>query len=73
MSHPVVAYTKGAYHADASVGRTADGRFQGSVHLTHAGAPAGINPHLVPVASDTIEEALDEAKALAHRLLADLQ
>ncbi len=73
MSQPIVAYTKGAYHAEASVVQTAEGRFQGSVQLTHAGQPAGTHQHLVPVASDTPEEALDEAKALAHRLLADLQ
>lgn len=73
MSQPVVAYTKGAWHADASIIPTADGRFQGTVRLIHSGEAAGANQHLVPVASDTQEEALDEAKALAHRLLADLQ
>ena len=73
IRQPNVAYTKGAHHADASVVQIADGRFQGCVHLMHSGQPAGVNPHLVPVTSDTPEEALDEAKALAHRLLADLQ
>lgn len=73
MNEPIVAYTKGAYHADASIVQTAEGRFQGTVQLSHAGANAGGDQHVVPVASDTPEEALDEAKALAHRLLADLQ
>lgn len=73
MNQPIVAYTKGAYHADASIILTAEGRFQGTVQLSHGGVAADADRHVVPVASDTPEEALDEAKALAHRLLADLQ
>lgn len=73
MNPPIVAYKKGAYHAEASIIETADGRFQGIVRLIHPSENSGANQHRVPVASDTREEALDEAKALAHRLLADLQ
>ena len=73
MNQPVVAYTKGTHHADATIVQNADGRFQGAVHLTHGGESGSSHHHLVPVASDTPEEALDEAKALAHRLLSDLQ
>ena len=73
MNPPIVAYKKGTYHADASIVQTADGRFQGIVQLIHLSQDGSAIQHCVPVASDTAEEALDEAKALAHRLLADLQ
>lgn len=68
-----IAYTKGAHQANAGVAPTDDGRFQGVVDLGHFAQGSGTERHLVPVTSDSAEEALDEAKALAHRLLSDLQ
>lgn len=68
-----MAYKKGKHHANAVVVETDDGRFQGAVELSHEGEDQHAERHLVPGASDTPEEAFDEAKALAHRLLANLQ
>lgn len=73
MSLEPIAYVKGAHHANAGISPTADGRFQGSVTLSHGGPGESAEKHVVPVCSDTPEEAMEEAKALAHRLLADLQ
>ncbi len=72
MSNQMIGYKKGAHQANAGVAPTDDGRFQGVVDLLDSG-PGNAARHVVPVTSDSAEEALDEAKALAHRLLADLQ
>jgi hypothetical protein len=72
MSNQTIAYTKGSHQANAGVAPTDDGRFQGVVDLSHTTQGAQAERHLVPVTSDSAEEALDEAKALAHRLLSDL-
>lgn len=68
-----MAYKKGKHHANATVVATNDGRFRGTVTLSHGIEGERAEHHLVPGASDTREEAFDEAKALAHRLLANLQ
>ena len=68
-----IAYRKGKHHANATVVATDDGRFQGAVELSHEIEGIAAERHLVPGGSDTPDEAFDEAKALAHRLLANLQ
>lgn len=68
-----ISYKKGKHHAHASVVATGNGRFQGVVDLSHDIEDEPSEHHLVPGASDTPEEAFDEAKALAHRLMANLQ
>lgn len=73
MSSNSIAYTKGGHHANAGIVSTDDGRFQGVVDLSHAQDGRDVQRHVVPVCSDTPDEALDEAKALAHRLLSGLQ
>jgi hypothetical protein len=68
-----VIYTKENWKAEADIQRLQNGKFQGVVLITRMGsAAADGNPHAVNSQSDTPEEALEEAKALAHRLLADL-
>jgi hypothetical protein len=66
-----VRYTKGDQVAEADILELADGKFQGVVLITqNERATSHQIQHTVASASDTPEEALDEAKALAHRLLA---
>lgn len=66
-----VRYTKGDQVAEADILELADGKFQGVVLITRnaQAAPSQVQ-HTVATVSDTPQEALDEAKALAHRLLA---
>jgi len=67
-----VTYTKLDWKAEADIQRLPDGMFQGVVLLTRMGSPAADSaPQTVNGVSETPEEALEEAKALAHRLLAD--
>ena len=70
-----VTYTKLDWKAEADIQRLPDGKFQGVVLVTRHGGAAGDTedgqPEMVDSVSDTPEEALEEAKALAHRLLAD--
>jgi hypothetical protein len=65
-----VTYTKLDWKAEADIQRLPDGKYQGVVLMTRAGADADNAPRTVETVSDTPEEALEEAKALAHRLLA---
>jgi hypothetical protein len=66
-----VTYTKLDWKAEADIQRLADGKYQGVVLLTRTGDADSDNaPRTVETLSDTPEEALEEAKALAHRLLA---
>jgi hypothetical protein len=68
-----VTYTKEGWKAEADIQRLPSGKFQGVVLITRMGnAAADESPRTVSTASDTPEEALDEAKALAHRLLGEL-
>lgn len=68
-----VTYIKAHWVAQADIQRLADGRFRGVVLLlrNHDAGEDGVE-HTVGAASDSPEEALDEAKALAHRLLAEM-
>lgn len=68
-----VTYTKENWKAEADIQRLPNGKFQGVVLITRMGSVAADDaPRAVNSQSDTPEEALEEAKALAHRLLADL-
>ncbi len=68
-----VIYTKENWRAEVDIQRLPNGRFQGVVLISAIGNdkddPA---PHTVNSITDTAAEALEEAKALAHRLLADM-
>lgn len=68
-----VTYTKENWRAEVDIQRLANGRFQGVVLLTQMGSDQDDPPpHTVNSVSDTAAEALEEAKALAHRLLGDI-
>jgi hypothetical protein len=68
-----VRYTKADWIAEADIQKLADGKYQGVVLITHKnGSAAEERQYTVESVSDTPREALEEAKALAHRLLADL-
>jgi hypothetical protein len=67
-----VTYTKQDWKAEADIQRLPDGTFQGVVLLTRTGGATDTAPQMVNGVSETPEEALEEAKALAHRLLADV-
>ena len=68
-----VTYTKLDWKAEADIQRLQDGTFQGVVLLTRMGSRADDSaPQMVNGVSETPEEALEEAKALAHRMLADV-
>lgn len=67
-----VTYTKENWKAEADIQLLPNGKFQGVVLITRMGSSAtDATPSSVNAESDTPEEALEEAKALAHRLLAD--
>ena len=65
-----ILYTKGSYKAEASVSHLPSGKFQGVVVLTRD-EDNWREQHRIETMSDTSDEAFDEAKALAHRLLAN--
>ncbi len=69
-----VTYTKGIYTAVATV-RTVDGeQFQGVVSLARDDGDEQENTvYEVEATSATPEEALEEAKALAHRILGEIE
>jgi hypothetical protein len=68
-----VTYTKSSWKAEADIQRLPNGKYQGVVLITTmGGADADAEPRAVGTYSDTAEEALEEAKALAHRLLSDI-
>lgn len=66
-----ITYTKGERVAEVDIRQLADEKFQGVVLLRVAGSAGDEPPHCVPTLTDTPEEALEEAKALAHRLLGE--
>ena len=69
-----VTYTKQQWKAEADIQRLPDGKYQGVVLIMKMPGESeadGGQPQFVDGVSDTPEEALEEAKALAHRLLAD--
>jgi len=68
-----VTYIKEHWKAEADIQRLPDGKYQGVVLITKMGEAApDSRPRPVDTVSDTPEEALEEAKALAHRILAEL-
>ncbi len=68
-----VTYTKSAWKAEADIQRLPNGKYQGVVLITPMGEPdIDADPRTVNALSDTAEEALEEAKALAHRILGEM-
>lgn len=68
-----VTYTKSTWKAEADIQRLPNGKYQGVVLITPMGeADIDADPRTVNALSDTAEEALEEAKALAHRILAEM-
>lgn len=68
-----VKYTKADWIAQADIQERDDGKFQGVVLISHEqGAKSEEVQHTVEAASDSPEEALEQAKALAHRILANV-
>lgn len=68
-----IKYTKADWVAQADIQERDDGKFQGVVLISHEQGPKSEQAqHTVDDASDSPEEALEQAKALAHRILADI-
>ncbi|AXE91089.1 hypothetical protein ACTJLC_14935 [Paraburkholderia sp. 22099] len=72
-----ITYTKGIYTATASVRELQTDSYQGLVTLTRDEG-GGANDqettvYEVEATSSTPEEALEEAKALAHRILGEIE
>ncbi|HXZ10225.1 MAG TPA: hypothetical protein VEI25_19410 [Paraburkholderia sp.] len=68
-----VTYTKGIYTATAAV-KPLDGLYQGLVSLARDDGDEQENiVYEVEATSATPEEALEEAKALAHRILGEIE
>jgi 2',3'-cyclic-nucleotide 2'-phosphodiesterase (5'-nucleotidase family) len=68
------SYTKGIYTARVAVKPGDDGNFVGVVTLERDdGAELEDTVYEVPIATPTEVEALEEAKALAHRILGELE
>jgi hypothetical protein len=69
-----LTYTKGIYTATPRVQRLDDGRFQGVVHLARDDASEPeTTVYEVKGVSATVTEALEEAKALAHQILGEIE
>ena len=69
-----VTYTKGIYTATATVRETDGGQFQGIVSLARDDAQdPETTIYEVVSTSASEQEALDEAKALAHRILGEIE
>lgn len=69
-----VKYTKANWVAQADIQELADGKYRGVVMISRENAVASDDAeHTVNVVSDSPEEALEEAKALAHRILAEVE
>lgn len=67
----LISYTKGNFKAEIDVLKLAHDQFRGTVLLKSQVEDAHSEiRHNVDVVSSSSNEALDEAKALAHRLLA---
>lgn len=68
-----IKYTKADWIAQADIQEDADGKFRGVVMLSHEhGADSEDVQHTVEAPSDSPEQALEQAIALAHRILADV-
>lgn len=69
-----VKYTKANWVAQADIQELADGKYRGVVMISReSGAGSDDAEHTVDAVSDSPEEALEEAKALAHRILAEVE
>ncbi|MFM0335060.1 hypothetical protein [Paraburkholderia fungorum] len=72
-----ITYTKGIYTATASVREVEKDQFQGVVTLSRDEGDATADPETtvyeVDTTSSTPEEAFEEAKALAHRILGEIE
>lgn len=69
-----VKYTKANWVAQADIQELADGKYRGVVMISReSGNGSDDAEHTVDAVSDSPEEALEEAKALAHRLLAEVE
>lgn len=69
-----VTYTKGIYTAIATVRDVSSTQYQGIVSLARDDGEALENSvYEVDTLSGTPEEAMEEAKALAHRILGELE
>ncbi|WP_118181791.1 hypothetical protein [Paraburkholderia phosphatilytica] len=69
-----LTYTKGIYTATAAVRPVGQGQFQGVVTLARdEGSETENTVYEVESASPSEAEALEEAKALAHRILGEIE
>ena len=69
-----VTYTKGIYTATAAARPLENGQFQGVVSLARDDAEVPeTTVYEVETTSASEQEALDEAKALAHRILGEIE
>jgi hypothetical protein len=72
-----ITYTKGLYTATASIREVKADTWQGVVSLSRDEGDASAEPETtfyeVEATSSTPEEALEEAKALAHRILGEIE
>ncbi len=69
-----VTYTKGIYTATVTVRQLANGQFQGVVSLARDDATEReTTAYEVETPNATASEALEEGKALAHRILGDIE
>lgn len=67
-----VTYTKGHWHAEADIQPEENGKYRGVVLITNDDESNNEETqYTVDTVSNTPREALDEAMALAHRLLAE--
>ena len=67
-----VTYIKGNWHAEADIQPVANGKYQGVVLIKRdSGSENDESEYTVDAVSNTPIEALEEAKALAHRILSD--
>lgn len=67
-----IKYTKAEWTAQADIQELADGRYRGVVLISKGEDDGQDAEHTVEAPSDSPQEALEEAKALAHRLLANV-
>ena len=72
-----ITYTKGIYTATASIRDVGQDTWQGLVTLARdegdESADQETTLYEVEATSSTLEEALEEAKALAHRILGEIE
>lgn len=68
-----VVYTKEDWKVEADIQRLPSGKYQGVVLVMRRNQPASDEPpRTVDSVSEGPEEALEEAKALAHRIMSEL-